>query len=95
MEFSSDHVRFTVPDRPTVKQQLQYFSEIAVAEGRVMLERYWAGAVPLIEEWECDALNDYKISLDDIDNPSETEVIIWAGMRVMEHMNGLKDIPKN
>ncbi len=95
MEFSSDHVRFTVPDRPTVRQQLDYYSMIAHAEGRVMFERYWTGALPLIEKWECDALPDYESDLDKISDPAQTTVIIWAGMRVMEHMNGLKDIPKN
>ena len=97
MEYRNDDagIRFTVIDRPTVRQQLAYFSEVANAEGKQVFLRYWAGAVELIEEWECKDFPDYETSLDEVTNPDIVQIVIWAGMRVMEFMNSLKVVPKN
>lgn len=83
-----------VPDRPTVRQQLNYFSTIGGTEGNYLL-RWWVGAQSLITDWKCEALPDHKTDLDKITDPTQTDVIIWAGLKVREHMNALEDLSKN
>jgi hypothetical protein len=86
---------FSVPDRPTVRQQLAYFSLVEKAEGQAKREQYWLAAQPLITDWQCEALPDPKTSLDDMTNPSQTFIVLWAGAAVFGHMNTLDDLPKN
>lgn len=97
MKFERDDPKcvFEVPDRLTVRQQLEYFSGTAGAAGSQMLARFWAGALQLITEWECEILPDRNVSLDDITSPSQTEVIIWAGIQVKNFVSALDDMPKN
>jgi hypothetical protein len=86
---------FTVPDRPTVRQQMEYFSATAGAAGSQILTRYWLGAKVLIQDWKCDELPKFDVDINSIDNPSQTEIMIWAAMQVKAHMDGLENIPKN
>ena len=96
MEFKRENpsARFSVPDKITVRQQLQYFSEARSAD-RPVFERLWVGASLLITDWECEIMPDYKISLDDISDPNVTDVLIWAGLAVMRHIDSLDNISKN
>lgn len=86
---------FEIPDRPTVRQQLEYFSATAGAAGNQMLIRFWAGATQIITKWECEVLPDYKASLDDLTSPKQTDIIVWAGVQVRNFFNTLDDVPKN
>lgn len=95
MEFKRDNCTFIIPERPTVRQQMMWFSAVSGSDKTKSLERYWEGAKALIEKWESSALPDYKISLDAITDPSQTSIVIWAGIQVLDFMNGLEDIPKN
>lgn len=92
MEFAGEHYKFTVPDHPTVRQQLEYFSAGA---GLPMTLRHWAGAKVLIQNWESDKLPDYKTDLDTITDPLVTTLIIKAGIEVMQFVNDLEKVPKN
>lgn len=87
-------VRLVVPDRPTVRQQLAYFSEAGLARGRELFERYWLGARQIILEWEC-SLFTLDANLDELSDPAATTVIVWAAMQVKAHMDGLESVPKN
>jgi len=95
MEFERENCKFTIPDKPTVRQQLRYFSAAAGIDPVLRMERFWAGAVQLIEKWDCALLPDYKTDIDTLTNPDQTTVIIWAGLRVKEYMDELEEIPKN
>lgn len=95
MEFKRDDCTFTIPDRPTVRQQLAWFGAAGGRDPSDVYDRYWEGAKQLIQTWQCDALPDYKVSLDEISNPSQASVILWAGVAVWRFMNELEDIPKN
>ena len=96
MEFTRTNpsARFTVPDKVSVRQQLEYFSEARVPN-RPVFERLWLGAVPLIAEWQCDIFPDHQTNLDDVSNPDVTNLLIWAGVKVKEHIDSLENIPKN
>lgn len=94
MEIKREKFTFKIPDRPTVRQQLQYFS---AASGEASLIRYWEGAKALIEpkSWQSEALPNYDVDLDTVTDPSVTNVLIEAGLEVLKYMNTLEDIPKN
>jgi len=94
MKFERENCTFTVPDRPTVRQQLAWFSAASGKDPEDTMARYWEGAKQLIESWDCEILN-LDDDIDQLTNPSQTTVIIWAGLQVMAHMNKLEDIPKN
>lgn len=92
MEFKRDECTFTIPDRPTVEQQLHYYS--APGDENTLL-RFWEMAKALIQTWECSVLPDFKTDLSTLDSPTVTSVIIWAGIEVKKYMSELDDIPKN
>ena len=95
MEFKREDCTFTIPDRPNVRQQMRYFSAAATVTPELRMERFWAGAVQLIEKWECEVIPDYKVDIDSLTDPSQATIMIWAGMKVKEHMDNLEDMPKN
>ena len=97
-EFKNDNLsaRFTVPDRPTVRQQLAYYSRVIQSTGTVDFEKYWEGAKVLIEEWECEKIPDYgSVNLDKIDDPEITHIIVWVGMQVKMHFDTVERVEKN
>jgi len=85
---------FNIPDRPTVRQQMEYFSATAGAGGKDLIFRYWLGARVLILDWACEAVA-VDANLDEVSNPEQTEVLIWASMKVKTFMDALENIPKN
>lgn len=97
MEFKRENpdCKFVIPDTITVRQQLAYMSQAAIASGDQMFERYWKGAVPLIVEWNCESMPDHETSLDKISNTDATQVIIWAGLQVKKYIDGLGKASKN
>lgn len=86
--------RFTVPERPTVRQQLLYKGEIGFAMNAEMYLKTWRGAKLLIQDWECPHLS-LDDDINEIDSPSAAKVIQWAGMQVWRYILDLEDIPKN
>ena len=97
MEFSREKpsVKFSIPDRPTVRQQMAYYSAITNAkEGLSYFERLWHGTRVLIADWQC-ADFDKDVDLESVDNPSILDVMIWASTQVRDHLNKIADIPKN
>lgn len=97
MEIKNDKLsaRLVVPDHPTVREQLAYFSETIGTQKLRHVERLWIAARALITEWECPALPDIEADLDKITSPAATDAILWAAMAVKRHMDALDDVPKN
>lgn len=87
--------KLSIPARPTVRQQMEYFSATAGTSKEKMLTRFWEGAKVLFQSWECDVLPDYKTDTDEMDNPEQAEIITWAALQVKAYMDGLENIPKN
>ena len=79
----------------TVRKQLAYFSEAGLARGKDTMERFWRGAVAVIEGWQCERLPDIDVDLDTLTDPKLVEVIIWTALEVKRHMDALDDVPKN
>lgn len=86
---------FTVPDKITIRQQMAFFSEMPGTLNRLYFERLWESSKTLIENWNCPIFPDMDASLDDFNDPQITNVLIWAGAKVREHINSLTAIPKN
>jgi len=95
MKFEREDCTFEIPDRPTVRQQLLFFGAASGVSSNDAMLRYWEGAKALIVKWESKVIPDYKISLDDMTDPTQAQLIIWAGLEVLKFMNSLEDIPKN
>ena len=88
-------VKFTVKDRPTVREQLAYWSIVGEMRGLgTTYERYWEAAKALVADWEC-ALLPLDLDLDAADDPELVRVIRSVGVAVAGHMTQLKAIPKN
>lgn len=88
-------LEFSVPKYPTVREQLRYYSETSQALGPEMFERYWNGARSLIVDWKCPEFPNLKENLDEVSEPVLAEIAIWVGMRVLDYMNSLENLPKN
>lgn len=96
-EFSNKErgVRFTLPDRITVRDQLHYFSVMSDGVTLETMERYWEAAKVLIENWECKKLPNIETDLGSVFDDKITAVVLWSGAQVMNYMSGLGTVPKN
>ena len=97
MEFKREDslkIRFVIPDRPTVRQQMAYFSEATGTNSTTHLERLWLGARTLIQEWECDLFK-HDVDLDDVNDPQITDAMLWVAVQVRGYLNKLNELPKN
>ena len=96
MEYKNEQLgaSFTVPDRITVRQQLGYYSEAALATGDELFTRLWLGARTLIQDWQCEGVP-LETDIETDTNPKAASVMIWAAMRVKEHIDRLESVPKN
>ena len=92
-ERETPKVRFVIPDRPTARQQLAYYSATAGVLDREYLERLWVGARTLITEWDCEFPKD--VNLDEVTNPSVVDIMLWAALQVKGYINKLEDLPPN
>ena len=97
MDFVNEKLgcKFSLPDRPTVRQQLAFWSEFNEADGSGKFEGYFMAAYPLMTGWTCAALPDPTVDLDSIDNPKAASAIIWAGSQAVKFFNKLEELPKN
>ena len=104
-------LKFSVPDRPTVRQQLNYNGHIFANRLTDVFWRNWQAATALIEDWDCKAIPDFKlvydmrmaedeaeqgaVYLDEATDPTITNILIRVGNEVAVHVAGLEDMPKN
>jgi hypothetical protein len=95
MEYKNENlgVSFSLPETVTVRQQLAYYSEAALAFGDDLFPRLWAGAKTLIQNWQCEDVP-LDTDLDASSNPKAAPVMIWAGMRVRDFIDGLEKVEK-
>ena len=98
MEFKREKpdCEFVLPDKVTVRQQLAYYSAASTIEPEKFLERSWEAAKQIIVplSWKCEVTK-MDANLDEITDPQAAEIILWAGLKVRDYINGLESIPKN
>lgn len=112
MEFKSKELglRFTVSDKPTVRQQLDYRGWLFALRDNDIFWRQWKAATALIKEWDCQHIPDFQhvyesrladdepedaIYLDEATNPRVTEILLFVGAEVGIYVANLEDMPKN
>jgi len=100
MDFQRENpdCKFSIVDRPTVRQQMEYLSLAGGAMGRNMLVRYWEGAKALIipASWECKLIPKLdELDIDKENSPDIVTLLTWAGLQVRNHVNSLDEVPKN
>lgn len=90
-------LRLTVPDRLTVRQQLEYKGLIAFADRAEAYPRFWDGARRLIDKWECEKMPEKDVDIDEVDDPEIADIIFMACNIVNGHLNRLENeaVPKN
>ena len=94
--FSHVKVRFALPEKPTVRQQLAFqagqFSQLA--EGGYM--QNFAGALAVMTGWECAALPDpHALDIDKETSKAITDIVVFVAARTHGHFESLESVPKN
>lgn len=96
MEYKTEGCSLTVPDKITVRKQVQYSSAVGFAfEDKYRLEAWWEGAKVIIEKWDCELIKDHmKFDMDKATDPEQARIVGWAGVTCWQHMQKLDEIPK-
>ena len=88
-------VKFTLPDKLTVFQQLAWRGRTAVGEGGVFI-RMWNGAVELIQDWECELIPDpKKLDMNAEEDGAITDIVQFVANSTASHITALGLVPKN
>ena len=90
-----EHGYFTIPDRPTVGQQLAYYSLYRKPFTEGWIEAQWKALVAILTDWKVPNLPDPHVDLETVEDPEVAQIIIWVVTNAMEHMAGLDNIPKD
>ena len=88
---------FDVPDKVPVKVQLRF--RRAIANGIRSDDTYaiyWQGSLHLIENWQCEHVDDPdELDLDTETRSIVTDIVFWTCNQVADHMLLLDKMPKN
>lgn len=89
-------VKFSLPDKLTVRDQLAYYSAVGDAFGEPTWIRYWRGASELVRDWECELIPNIKeLDIDAETNPDIATIAIWVGKQVVGILTEMESVPKN
>lgn len=88
-------VSFSLPDKITVRGQLQFRERVFSSDGD-MYSRYWEGIAPLLKDWECDLIEDPEaVDLDTETSVQIANIVHWVSNQAALHMTQMDDVPKN
>lgn len=88
--------KFSMPARPTVRQQMRWTSAISMGPVAAAFERVWYGMKPLITDWQCEIIaNPFEFDLDESDDYRAHDIIVWAAEQASSHMASLRDVKKS
>ena len=89
-------VSFELPERLSVRAQLHFRIAVAAADDTNWLIRYWQAALPLLSNWQCEALPDpAALDIDTADDPALTNIVQWTANTVAGFMLQLETPAKN
>ena len=97
-EYSDDKlgVSFSLPDKPNVRQQLRFKSEIAFSSNADKMERMWFGALEIMSDWQCEAIPEpLAVDFAKETDPKVADIITYVASTTSGHMMRLGLIPKN
>lgn len=86
---------FEVPDRFTVREQLEFRGRIAGTAGEIALIRYWQAALSIITDWQCELVPDpAALDMDTETDVRIADIVQWTANAVAGHMAGIDTPPK-
>jgi hypothetical protein len=89
-------VSFEMPDRVTVRQQLAYRGQVALAASDNTFAVHWKAAQPLLQNWACEKLPDpAAVDLDEETDTAVADIVTWTANTAAGHMLALRATPKN
>lgn len=95
MKYTHGETTFTVPDNPTIRQQLAYDSAIQLDNGGTpTFERLWLAFKTLVQDWKSDVIA-LDVDINEVSNPEAAALIEYAGLMAWRQMLELKQVPKN
>ena len=84
-------VSFELPERMSVRKQLEFRSRIANARGESSYTRFWEAAAVIVDKWQCELIPDpAALDLDTADDPRVADIVQWAANTVAGHITGLE-----
>lgn len=86
-------VSFVVPDKITVRKQLEYKGALLGRE-KGFYVRLWDAAKTVVESWECSELK-LDTDIDSITSKRAADIVEFVGIKVSNHMGDLETLPKN
>ena len=87
--------KFTLPDKPSVFQVLEFDSKRLELEGLPALVTLWEMAKVVISGWECEAMPDFRADLTQVEDARAARIIQWAAVAVSAWRRELDKVPKN
>lgn len=97
-EYRSDAlgVKFELPDRVTVRQQLAFRSRVAVVQPDEAFVAYWLAALGLLSDWECERVPDpAALNMDEAVEPAVADIVQYTANTAAAHMLALRHPGKN
>ena len=86
---------FDLPDDPSVMEIVRYDSTRIERQGDPAILILWECVKPLISNWSCEALPDYKTPLDKVKSLRAAQAVEFAAFRGSEWRLSLDTVPKN
>ena len=98
MKFEDERIdcTFEVPDKPTVRWQMQFKSILLENQKKELYERLWPCVCLLAENWKSEVVPELNVDiLDECTDPEAASVIEWASLQLYVYYLELENVPKN
>ena len=98
MKFEEESVKtsFEVPDKPTVRWQMQIKSILFDNQNKSLYERLWPCVCACASNWESEILPELNVNiLDESNSPDVATVIEWASLQLYVYYLQIENVPKN
>ena len=86
---------FDLPDEPNALEIIKYDSKRLEMYGEPALVILWECIKPLILNWDCEHLPDYKVNLEKVKSLKAAQAVEFAAMRGVDWRASLDEVPKN
>ena len=89
-------VSFSLPERFTVRENLNFRGHLGRVASDSAFIRYWVAALPIIEDWQCALIPDpAALDMDTETDARIADIVQWTANSVAGHMLALVAPEKN
>jgi hypothetical protein len=89
-------VSFELPDSVTVREQLGFRERVFIIGEQDTYSRYWAGVIPLLDNWQCELIPDPEaVDLDTETDVQIANIINWVANTAAGHFASLEEPDPN